>query len=109
MTMEDIRKFAIGKMQPAHSGELTSEGAEKLNELTEDMMSGACGVFLWVRLVVDELIEGLCEGDSIDQLRELFSTIPSELAEMYARAIRFSPLFPSTSLLLLISMKPDNK
>jgi hypothetical protein len=48
----------------------------------------AQGVFLWVRLVIDEMIEGLCEGDTIHELRSLLSTIPSELEELYARALR---------------------
>jgi hypothetical protein len=31
-------------------------------------------VFLWLKLVVDELIKGLCEGDSIAELQEYFSS-----------------------------------
>lgn len=43
---------------------------------------------MWVRLVVDELIEGLCEGDSIEELKDLISSIPTELEGFYTRALR---------------------
>jgi hypothetical protein len=38
--------------------------------------------------VVDEMIDSLCEGDTLDELRELLSTIPTELGELYTRTLR---------------------
>jgi hypothetical protein len=64
------------------------KGEAELNGLITDVIMRAQGVFLWVRLVIDEMIEGLCEGDTIHELSSLLSTIPSELEELYARALR---------------------
>jgi hypothetical protein len=86
-TVDDIRQFTIGNMQLAATRELTPEDFVRLNELTEDIIQRAQGVFLWVRLVVQELVEGLCEGDSIKELQEILATIPTELVEMYERAL----------------------
>ena len=40
------------------------------------------------KLAVNELIDGLCEGDSVEELKDLLSVIPTELEELYTRAIR---------------------
>lgn len=49
------------------SGNVTKDGELALSSLIEDVIDKAEGVSLWVRLVNDELIEGLCEGDSIEE------------------------------------------
>jgi hypothetical protein len=51
------------------------------------VIARAEGVFLWVRLVIDEIIEGLCEGDTLEELRALVFSIPTELEQLYLRAI----------------------
>lgn len=68
-------------------GNLTEDGQSALFSLAEDILSRAEGVFLWVRLVSDEMIEGLCEGDSPEELRDVLSGIPSELEGLYTRAL----------------------
>ncbi|ERF76557.1 hypothetical protein EPUS_05830 [Endocarpon pusillum Z07020] len=87
-TTDDIGLYAEGRLQTEMRGELTKEGKQKLKTLGEDLIQKAQGVFLWVRLVVDELIDGLCEGDSIEELQSLLSETPTELKELYTRAIR---------------------
>ncbi|KAL2044714.1 hypothetical protein N7G274_002488 [Stereocaulon virgatum] len=87
-TTGDIRLYAHGRIQREVSSSFTSAGENGLQDLIEDIIEKAHGVFLWVRLVVDELIEGLCEGDSIDEIKDLLSTIPAELEDLYERAIR---------------------
>jgi hypothetical protein len=87
-TVKDIRLYVEGITQPIMGGKLTEEGARELQSLTQIIIKMSQGVFLWVRLVMDELIEGLCEGDSIEELGDLLSTIPTELGELYSRALR---------------------
>ena len=45
----------------------------------------AAGVFLWVRLVVRELLKGLRDGDSIRELQERLAEIPSDLNLYFQR------------------------
>ncbi len=40
-----------------------------------------------VRLVVDELIEGLTDGKTFEELRDLLDEIPEELEDLYTRAV----------------------
>lgn len=87
-TVEDIRLYVEGITQPIIGGKLTEEGIRELQNLTQTIIKKSQGVFLWVRLVMDELIEGLCEGDSIEELGDLLSVIPTELGELYSRALR---------------------
>ncbi|MCJ1394530.1 hypothetical protein MMC18_007409 [Xylographa bjoerkii] len=87
-TTKDIKLYAEGRIHDGLGGALTDEGQRQLKFLTDNIVEKAQGVFMWVKLVVNELIEGLCEGDSIEELRELLSTIPTELEELYIRAIQ---------------------
>ena len=87
-TTGDIRQYTERRIQDAMSGKLTRDSELALSSLIEDIIDKAEGVFLWVNLVNDELAEGLCEGDSIEELRDLLSGIPNELEELYTRALR---------------------
>ena len=88
LTTGDIRRYTEGRLQDVMRANLTSDGELALSGLIEDIIDKAEGVFLWVRLVSDELIEGLCEGDSIEELRDLLSGIPNELEALYTRTLR---------------------
>ena len=87
-TTQDIRLYAEERIHDGMGSKLTDGGAHELDILVQDIILRAKGVFLWVRLVVNELIDGLCEGDDIEELRNLLSTIPTELEDLYKRAIR---------------------
>src|SRR5207248_4750653 len=48
------------------------------------------GVFIWVKLVVDEMIVDLCEEGSsiqVSDLQDILSTMPNELEALYERAL----------------------
>ncbi|OCL14829.1 hypothetical protein AOQ84DRAFT_276616, partial [Glonium stellatum] len=51
-TTGDIRAYAEGRMQEELNRDLTEEGEVELNELIENVIERAQGVFLWVRLVI---------------------------------------------------------
>ncbi|MCJ1405548.1 hypothetical protein MMC11_008776, partial [Xylographa trunciseda] len=87
-TTQDIRLYVEEQIKDGMGSELTDRGVQDLNILVQDIIERAQGVFLWVRLVVTELIDGLCEGDGIEELKDVLSTIPTELEELYTRAIR---------------------
>lgn len=87
-TTNDIRHYAEGRIQANMRGSLTAEGDKELSNLVERIVQKARGVFLWVKLVVNEIVEGLCEGDTVRELETLLSTIPTELGELYTRTLR---------------------
>lgn len=89
-TTDDIRHYAEEKIQADMHGNITIKGGEEVRNLVERIVRKAEGVFLWVKLVVNEIVEGLCEGDTMEELKTLLSTIPTELGEVYTRALRRS-------------------
>ncbi|KAF1985983.1 hypothetical protein K402DRAFT_454666 [Aulographum hederae CBS 113979] len=51
--------------------------------LEESVVSRASGVFLWVKLVVGSLIEGIRNYDRITDLQKRLDLLPSDLEELY--------------------------
>lgn len=56
-------------------------------ELAQTITERACGVFLWARFAIDELIEGIAEGDDIDQLKTRLEGLPDDIQDIYARIL----------------------
>ncbi|PSN68044.1 hypothetical protein BS50DRAFT_633683 [Corynespora cassiicola Philippines] len=52
-------------------------------EITTEVKSKAEGVFLWVKLVVKILIDGIKAGDNIEELRAKLRSLPGDLKELY--------------------------
>ena len=86
-TTDDIRHYAEDRIKADMPGELSMAYEEGIRNLVEKIVGEAQGVFLWVRLVVNEIVEGICEGDTTEELMTLLSTIPTELGELYKRAL----------------------
>lgn len=58
---------------------------EGANKLINDVSRKSAGVFLWVRLVVEELRAGLRDGDDILRLSRKLEIIPTDLNEYFQR------------------------
>ncbi|MCJ1457222.1 hypothetical protein MMC28_007589 [Mycoblastus sanguinarius] len=59
----------------------------QLHRLAIEITDRANGVFIWVRIVVDELIECYIDGSTISQLLRILSAIPEELQDLYRRVL----------------------
>jgi hypothetical protein len=57
----------------------------KAPQLASDIADKAEGVFFWVKLVVQLLIEGLEDGDDLDELQAKLYSLPSGLSDLYRR------------------------
>lgn len=60
-------------------------------KLVQDIVQKASGVFLWVRIVVDSLLEGLRNQDSMDDLKRRLQEFPAELEPLYTRMLENIP------------------
>jgi hypothetical protein len=84
LTAKDIQHFASEKL-------FLSQGFVELNEskpdvathLINEIANKSNGVFLWVRIVVRALYEGLLDGDHESQLRERLDGLPAELENLF--------------------------
>ena len=62
--------------------------------LVEELIAKASGVFLWVRLVVKSLLDGLCNDDRVSDLQARLRLIPPDLESLYSHMLgKMSPLY----------------
>ena len=88
-THSDIKQYVIDHLQRTFDISNFSEVDRKqIKPLTVDIVERAKGIFIWVKLVVDELIEGIIDGNSISQLRQILASIPTGLDALYNRIIQ---------------------
>lgn len=82
-TQDDISNYTSDRLR-----ECKREG---LHVLHEEITSRAQGVFLWVKLVIEELSEPLFNGGSIPLLVERLSRLPNDLAAFYRFLVKRIP------------------
>ena len=73
------------------NAQITRRSVEQKREvelLAEEVVKKASGVFVWVKLVVDDLAQGLLDGDSMLQLRDRLAGLPNDLEALYARILQ---------------------
>jgi hypothetical protein len=88
MTHSDIRHFIDGKL--ARNKDFRAIGAGNpaaVKALTNEIIHRADGVFLWVRLVVQSLLNGLRNGDEISILQTRLRLLPRELEPLYVQLL----------------------
>ncbi|KAH6678321.1 hypothetical protein B0J14DRAFT_582438 [Halenospora varia] len=80
------RSLALSDQKPHahHNGTI-------VDYLTDIVIGKAQGVFLWVEIVVNNLIVGLEEGFSDTELKECLDSLPPELEDLYARIFEQIP------------------
>jgi len=92
-TERDIWDYSLGSI------DVSEPSGQVLRELVPEIVEAAQGVFLWVRLVVQELSTALADGGSnfsesynLGQLRALLGSYPKELNGYYAWIIHRIPM-----------------
>jgi hypothetical protein len=88
LTHNDIYTYVKAQLssQPRFKHIMRYEPANAQN-LMSGVTKRATGVFLWVRLVVRELLKGLRDGDSIRTLQTRLDKIPTDLNHYFTRLI----------------------
>jgi hypothetical protein len=95
-TQQDIQKYIIGRLaeNPSTAILLASNDIqvrEAVEKLASDIMERAEGVFLWLKLVMDDLIRAHAEGDSLRELTQHLSAFPKDLEDLYKNIIQKVP------------------
>lgn len=86
-TKKDIETYAVAKLSltvRAQSNNLSFCKSTIVGEIFER----ACGSFLWVRLVIERLLEGWEDGDGEAQLLRRLKAIPEEIEDLYGQILR---------------------
>ncbi|CZR56191.1 uncharacterized protein PAC_06079 [Phialocephala subalpina] len=88
LTVGDIKKYVTDKFdKDVHLKELAANDRVTSDQIMEEILEKAEGVFLWVTLVVNSLIEGLEGGDDMKDLQRRLSELPAGLEPLYQRIV----------------------
>ena len=73
-----------------------------ISELSYIVAKQAEGVFLWARFAMEELIQGHCEGEDMDELLERLEKVPRNLEDVYDRILsRMEPSAKKECMIML--------
>ncbi|KAK1833400.1 hypothetical protein QBC39DRAFT_345978 [Podospora conica] len=93
-TLEDIRSYTRDRLQEhprwdqnALSGTQPTTRSQQ-DSIIDQITSSANGVFLWVRLVVNSLREGLTNDDTIADLQRRLDSLPTDLEELFRHMLQ---------------------
>ncbi|KAF2009483.1 hypothetical protein BU24DRAFT_379902, partial [Aaosphaeria arxii CBS 175.79] len=85
LTFSDIATFVESQLSAnRHFKELRIRDLEQARNLEIQIAKKSRGVFLWVRLVVESLLQGLMNSDRLSDLQKRLDLIPSDLDGFYA-------------------------
>lgn len=91
--LKDIPSITI---QDWTKGDIEKYAEDRLNDcdrtdtsvILREITNRADGVFLWAKLVLDEVWQPLCDGKSIDEGLSLVSKLPTDLPNFYKRMVK---------------------
>ncbi|KAK2022108.1 hypothetical protein LX32DRAFT_630495 [Colletotrichum zoysiae] len=84
LTHDDVVKYVNEKLNHyPRMVQLALQAPDETRGLTEEIVEAAQGVFLWVRLVVSSLSEGLQNHDEIGALTERLRELPTDLEDLF--------------------------
>jgi hypothetical protein len=87
-TRDGIARYAQGCLKSNSNTSIAELDVAQLENLGAEVTKKADGVFIWVRLVIQELVEEFVNGSSFTQLWQLLSTLPKELKDLYSRILQ---------------------
>ncbi|KAI4617906.1 hypothetical protein J4E83_006238 [Alternaria metachromatica] len=70
---------------------LKTKNKDDVKALVEEIVSSASGVFLWVKLVVKSLLQGLQNGDKIEDLQLRLRVLPQDLEALFMHMLSNVP------------------
>lgn len=88
LTYEDMKSYTSSELHADPRFALLQEReSEYAQDLVENIVSKASGVFLWVRLVLSSLLAGIEHGDRITDLQKRLDLLPPELEQLYDKML----------------------
>ncbi|KAK2762644.1 hypothetical protein FQN54_000817 [Arachnomyces sp. PD_36] len=84
LTCDDIKSYVTSRFETnRHFDRLRQRELAAATNLMENVVARADGVFLWVKLVVTSLLEGLSNRDSLRDLQRRLELIPDDLEDLF--------------------------
>ncbi|KAI0811519.1 hypothetical protein GGR55DRAFT_678339 [Xylaria sp. FL0064] len=83
LTRSDIRCYVDDSLQSNKRFVALAKDQTAYNDLTDEVVFKAQGVFLWVKLVVHSLIQGATYADSLADMRKRVDELPADLETFF--------------------------
>lgn len=109
LSRRDISTYITEKLDTTHYSDfLESDAPERMKQIAVKITAKAHGVFLWVKLVVERIVDDIEDGADIEQLNDLVEAIPDELDDLFSRMLddikpRFRKCSPTLFQIVLTS------
>lgn len=88
LTYNDISAYVVSKLQSHRLFQyIERQDPGSADQLITSIIAKAAGVFLWVRLVVRDILRCLRDGDDLKQLHQRLAYIPADLDQYFIRMI----------------------
>lgn len=103
LTQRDIMSFVQDRLGSNHlTRRLANIEPSETMQLVENVINKAAGVFLWVRMVVKSLLEGVRNQDTILDLKGRVERLPPNLEQLYDHMLaQVDPLYHAQASRLL--------
>ena len=100
LNRQDIERMINQRLLPRlKTRRSTSQDGEDLHWMVETLIEKSSGVFLWLDLVIKDLIRGFRNEDTLDELQSRINRTPDTIYGMYARSLTNSgPDYLETAL-----------
>jgi hypothetical protein len=88
LTHGDINQYVEDKLaNHRHMAALARRDPDQALRLTDEIVNKADGVFLWVKLVVKSLLQGLRDRNRISDLQKRLRHLPADLEALYSHML----------------------
>lgn len=87
-TRDDIRSYTTSRLTPDHLGLQHLLTPHQFATIIARVTDKSSGVFIWVRIVVDQLCKDIQDGTPLRDLEQLVMDMPPELEDLYAHTLR---------------------
>jgi NACHT domain len=84
---QDISNTASSKLRPALSQLFPYEN-DRISSLLWDVCTRAQGVFLWLDLMIKDILRGARNGDTLQELAERLQSTPDTIEELYKHMLK---------------------
>ncbi|RSL95589.1 hypothetical protein CEP52_011964 [Fusarium oligoseptatum] len=86
LTTQDIEIYIRSKFEQNNDFRAIQENEPTFgDELLSEVAQRSSGVFLWVQLVVQSLLDGICNADRISDLRARLDELPQDLESLFQK------------------------
>lgn len=87
LTFEDIKRYISDEFSASKQYASLKEREPDAASLIDSVAERASGVFLWVMLVVNSLLQGIQNSDKVSDLRRRLESFPRDLESLYDRLL----------------------